>query len=49
MCQSNKTKKYLCHKYDHPKCIDYDQLCDMTVDCPEAEDEQADLHNCSII
>ncbi|VDO25603.1 unnamed protein product [Onchocerca flexuosa] len=49
ICQSNKTKKYLCHKYDRPKCIDYDQLCDMTVDCPGAEDEQTDLHNCTSI
>uniref|UniRef100_A0A1I8EZR6 Tyrosine-protein kinase receptor n=1 Tax=Wuchereria bancrofti TaxID=6293 RepID=A0A1I8EZR6_WUCBA len=49
VCQSNKTKKYLCHKYDHPKCIDYDQLCDMTVDCPGAEDEQTDLHNCTVV
>ncbi|MCP9264785.1 Tyrosine-protein kinase receptor [Dirofilaria immitis] len=49
ICQSNKTKKYLCHKYNHPKCIDYDQLCDMTVDCPGAEDEQTDLHNCTAV
>uniref|UniRef100_A0A0R3RZW8 Tyrosine-protein kinase receptor n=1 Tax=Elaeophora elaphi TaxID=1147741 RepID=A0A0R3RZW8_9BILA len=49
ICQSNRTKKYLCHKYDRPKCIDYDQLCDMTIDCAGAEDEQIDLHNCTAV
>ncbi|KAL3985429.1 Protein tyrosine kinase family protein [Acanthocheilonema viteae] len=49
ICQSNKTKKYLCHKYDRPKCIDYDQVCDMTIDCAGAEDEQTDLHNCTAV
>ncbi|VDM98011.1 unnamed protein product [Thelazia callipaeda] len=49
VCQSNKTKKYLCHKYEHRKCIDYDQICDMSADCPGAEDEQTNLHNCTSV
>lgn len=47
LCQSNRTRKYLCHLFGHRKCIDYDKLCDLNVDCAGGEDEDDQLHNCS--
>uniref|UniRef100_A0A915CD76 Tyrosine-protein kinase receptor n=2 Tax=Parascaris TaxID=6254 RepID=A0A915CD76_PARUN len=49
VCQSNRSRKYLCHRFGHRKCIDYDQLCDMHVDCPGGEDEDSELHNCTSV
>ncbi|KRZ35309.1 Myosin-3 [Trichinella pseudospiralis] len=44
-CMSNRTEKYRCPS--HKVCIEWDQLCDMSLDCYGGEDEDATLHNCS--
>uniref|UniRef100_A0A915JMK0 MAM domain-containing protein n=1 Tax=Romanomermis culicivorax TaxID=13658 RepID=A0A915JMK0_ROMCU len=44
-CQSNRTKKYRCAL--SKVCIEWDQVCDMKVDCYGGDDEDANLHNCT--
>ncbi|KRY21283.1 Myosin-3 [Trichinella patagoniensis] len=44
-CMSNRTEKYRCPS--NKVCIEWDQLCDMSLDCYGGEDEDATLHNCS--
>ncbi|XP_003379321.1 putative MAM domain protein [Trichinella spiralis] len=41
---SNRTEKYRCPS--NKVCIEWDQLCDMSLDCYGGEDEDATLHNC---
>ncbi|KRY32318.1 Leukocyte tyrosine kinase receptor [Trichinella spiralis] len=43
-CMSNRTEKYRCPS--NKVCIEWDQLCDMSLDCYGGEDEDATLHNC---
>lgn len=48
VCSMEKEpKKYLCHQYKEQKCIDYSDVCDMQEDCPNREDEDNKIHNCS--
>ncbi|KHJ40862.1 MAM domain protein [Trichuris suis] len=44
-CLSNRTEKYRCQS--NKACIEWDQLCDMNVDCYGGEDEDLSAHNCS--
>ncbi|CDW54795.1 ALK tyrosine kinase receptor [Trichuris trichiura] len=44
-CLSNRTEKYRCQS--NKACIEWDQLCDMSVDCYGGEDEDLSAHNCS--
>uniref|UniRef100_A0A0N5BND6 Tyrosine-protein kinase receptor n=1 Tax=Strongyloides papillosus TaxID=174720 RepID=A0A0N5BND6_STREA len=53
-CESRHTKKYQCKSsfnghLRNIKCIDYDQICDMSSDCPEGDDEDNSIHNCTIV
>uniref|UniRef100_A0A913IBI9 Tyrosine-protein kinase receptor n=1 Tax=Strongyloides stercoralis TaxID=6248 RepID=A0A913IBI9_STRER len=53
-CESKHTKKYKCKNsfnghIRNVKCIEYDQICDMSIDCPEGDDEDNILHNCTIV
>lgn len=48
ICSMDKEpKRYLCHQYKEQKCIDYSDVCDLQGDCPNREDEDNKIHNCS--
>uniref|UniRef100_A0A5S6R118 Tyrosine-protein kinase receptor n=1 Tax=Trichuris muris TaxID=70415 RepID=A0A5S6R118_TRIMR len=44
-CLSNRTEKYRCQS--NKACIEWDQLCDMNIDCYGGEDEDLSAHNCT--
>ncbi|VDO92631.1 unnamed protein product [Soboliphyme baturini] len=45
LCLSNRTEKYRCKL--NKVCIEWDQLCDMSVDCYGGEDEDSSQHQCN--